>query len=250
MSTELNGKTAVITGGTTGIGFATAQRYLEEGAQVLITGRTQSKVDEALAALGERAFGLAADSTNLSDLDQLADKAKALFGRVDILFANAGNGVFAPIDSVDEAGYAQQFDLNVKGVFFTVQKLLPLLGKGSSIILTASAVHAKGAPMGTLYFASKAAVRSFARTMAAELGETGIRVNTLSPGLVPTKFFSNTNVGEGAYDGFEQMVTATAPAGRAGEAEEIANGAVFLGSDRSSYMTASDLVIDGGWMNV
>lgn len=193
MSDRLSGKTALITGGTTGLGLATAKRYIEEGAEVIITGRTQDGVDRATADLGDHARGLAADSTSLPDLDRVAEAVKGAFGKLDILLVNAGNGMFAPVSDVDEALYDSQFDLNVKGVFFTVQKLLPLLVEGSSIILTSSSVHSKGAPGGSLYFASKAAVRSFARTMAAELGGKGIRVNSLSPGIVPTQFFKNSN---------------------------------------------------------
>ncbi len=250
MSNSLEGKTAIITGGTTGLGFETARRYVKEGARVLITGRSQEKIDAALAELGADAAGIVADSSDIAALDALAAKAGDLFGHVDILFANAGNGVFAPISDVDEQGFDHQFDLNVKGVFFTVQKILPLLRKGSSIILTASAVHEKGAPGGSIYFASKAAVRSFARTMAVELGEAGIRVNSISPGIVPTKFFANSNVGEGAYDQFAELVVGTTPAGRAGTPVEIANAAVFLGSDQASYVNAQDLLVDGGWMSV
>lgn len=247
---RLKDKTAIITGGTTGIGFETAKRYIQEGARVIITGRGQEKVDGAVSELGENAVGVVADSSSIQDLQKLADIAKDKFGTVDILFANAGNGVFAPISDVDEKGYNHQFDLNVKGVFFTVQKILPLLTKGSSIIMTASAVHEKGFPAGSLYFASKAAVRSFARSMAAELGPEGIRVNSVSPGIVPTKFFSNSNLGEGAYEQFEQAITASAPIARAGAPIEIANAVVFLGSDETSFVTAEDLVVDGGWMNV
>ena len=250
MSNRLAGKTAVITGGTTGLGFATAKRYLEEGAKVLITGRSQEKVDAAVAELGTGAGGIAANSVNLEDVEKLAAKAKETLGHVDILFANAGNGVFSPIADVDEAGYDHQFDLNVKGVFFTVQKILPLMKRGGSIILTASAVNAKGSPGGSLYFATKAAVRSFARSMAAELGGEGIRVNALSPGLVPTKFFGNSNVGEESFSQFEELIKTAAPLARPGTPLEIANAAVFLGSDESSYMTAADLVVDGGYMNV
>jgi NAD(P)-dependent dehydrogenase (short-subunit alcohol dehydrogenase family) len=158
--------------------------------------------------------------------------------------------MFAPIGGVDEALYARQFDLNVKGVFFTVQAFLPLLSENSSVILTSSAVHAKGAPGGTLYFASKAAVRSFARTMAVELGGRGVRVNTLSPGLVPTNFFENSNAPAELYDDFEAMAGTGAPLGRAGKPVEIAEVAVFLASDEASFVTAADYVADGGWMNV
>ena len=250
MTNRLTDKTAVITGGTTGLGFETAKRYIEEGARVLITGRTQDKIDAAVAELGDQASGVVADSSQVADLDKLAVVARERLGHVDILFANAGNGFFSPIADVDEAAYANQFDLNVKGVFFTVQKLLPLLKEGSSIILTSSAVHAKGAPGGSLYFASKAAVRSFARTLAAELGGLGIRVNSLSPGIVPTQFFHNSNVGEGAFGQFEEMAGLNAPLGRAGQPIEIAEAALFLASDEASFVTAADLVVDGGWMNV
>ena len=189
-STRLAGKRAVITGGTTGTGFATARAFLDAGATVLITGRNQEKVDKAVAELGNGAHGVAADSAKITDLDKVADAAREKLGGVDVLFANAGNGMFAPLSEIDEALYDRQFDLNVKGAFFTVQKIAPLMENGGSIILTSSAVHGKGAPGGSLYFASKAAVRPLARTLAAELGGQGIRVNTLSPGIVPTNFFS------------------------------------------------------------
>ncbi|MEO0590628.1 MAG: SDR family oxidoreductase [Pseudomonadota bacterium] len=247
---RLAGKKAVITGGTTGLGLASAKRYIEEGAEVIITGRKQEGIDKALAELGSGAQGFVADSTSVADLAALAAFAKDVFGVIDILFANAGNGMFAPIDQVDEDLYARQFDLNVKGAFFTVQALLPVLSDNSSIILTASAVHEKGAPGGTLYFASKAAVRSFARTMAAELGGRGIRVNTISPGIVPTNFFENSNAPAELFNDFEAMAGHGAPLGRAGKPTEIAEVAVFLGSDEASFVTAADYVVDGGWMNV
>ena len=243
-------KKAVITGGTTGLGLEAARRFIEEGATVLITGRQQDRIDEAVARLGGMAHGFVADSTHVTDLERLAKFARATLGTVDVLFANAGNGMFAPIGDVDEDLYARQFDLNVKGVFFTVQKILPLMGEGGSIILTASAVQEKGGPGGSLYFASKAATRSFARTMAAELGGSGIRVNALSPGIVPTQFFANSNAPEALYDDFEQMAGKSAPLGRAGTPLEIAEAAVFLASDESSFVTAADFVVDGGWSNV
>lgn len=247
---RLAGKKAIITGGTTGIGFATAQGFLAEGAEVIVTGRKKQGVDAAVAKLGAGAQGVAADSSSLDDLKHLAEVAEAQFGHLDVLFANAGNGMFAPVADVDEELYARQFDLNVKGVFFTVQTLLPLMGDGGSIILTASAVHEKGAPGGSLYFASKAAVRSFARSMAAEFGPQGIRVNTLSPGIVPTQFFENSNAPAELYNDFEAMAGHAAPLGRAGTPDEQAAVAVFLASDESRFMTAADLVNDGGWMNV
>lgn len=250
MANRLQHKTAVITGGTSGLGFETAKRFIEEGARVIITGRTPQKVADAVARLGANAAGIASDASCIAELDTLATYVKTQFETVDILFVNAGSGVFASIAEVDETSYDHQFDLNVKGAFFTVQKILPLLKKGSSVILTASAVNGKGLAGGSLYFASKAAVRSFARSMAAELGNQGIRINSLSPGLVHTHFFSNSNLGENSYSQFEEMILKAAPLGRAGTPEEIANAAVYLGSDESSYMTAADFVVDGGWMNV
>lgn len=247
---RLNGKKAVITGATSGIGHATAKRFIEEGAEILITGRSEDRVQQALEALGSQAHGLVADSTKMAELEKLASRAKDQFRTVDVLFVNAGNGMFAPIEQIDEALYARQFDLNVKAAIFTVQKILPLMGKGGSILLTASAVHTKGAPGGSLYFASKAAVRSLARTMAAELGPRGIRVNALSPGIVPTRFFKNSNAPEELYDDFDAMAGKGSPLGRAGQPEEVAEAAVFLAADESSFMTAADLVVDGGWMNV
>lgn len=247
---NLNGKTAVITGGTTGIGFETAKHYIAAGARVIITGQNQERLDAAVEALGENAIGVNANVTDIKALEHLAAEVETHFGKLDVLFANAGSGVFAPIELVDEAAYDKQFDINVKGVFFTVQKLLPVLNEGASVILTASAVHEKGVATGSLYFATKAAVRSFARTLAAELAPKGIRVNTLSPGIVRTHFAANTNVSEDDFEGFIDMVKSQAPLGREGTPADMANAALFLASDASSYMTAADLVIDGGWMNV
>lgn len=250
MSLRLQAKTAVVTGGTTGIGFEIAKHCIAQGAKVLITGQNPQRVTSAVQQLGEHATGVVANVASLSELDNLAQQAREKLGSIDVLVANAGMGHFAPIDSVDEAAYDKQFDVNVKGVFFTVQKLLPLMNKGGSVILTASAVNAKGVATGSLYFASKAAVRSFARTLAAELAPMGIRVNSLSPGIVRTHFAQNSNVGSDNFEGFIDMVADQAPLKRAGTPEEIASAALFLASDESSYMTAEDMVVDGGWMNV
>lgn len=250
MSDRFTSKTAVITGGTTGIGFEIAKQYIQEGARVLITGQNPQRVNAAIAELGKNAVGVVADVTSIDALKALAEKAKVSLGSVDVLVANAGMGIFAPIDAVDESAFDQQFDINVKGVFFTVQALLPLINKGGSVILTASAVNAKGVATGSLYFATKAAVRSFARTLASELAPKGIRVNSLSPGIVRTHFASNSNVAADEFEGFIEMVAQQAPLQRAGTTSEIAKAALFLGSDDASYVTAEDLVVDGGWMNV
>ena len=247
---RLQGKTALITGGTTGIGFETAKQYLAEGAKVIITGTNEARLATAVSQLGENVTSIRADVRSLSDLDHLAEEVKKEFGHLDVLFANAGIGYFAAIEDVDEAFYDNQFDINVKGVFFTVQKLVGLLNEDSSIILNASAVNEKGAPMGSLYFATKAAVRSLARSLAAELTTRKIRVNALSPGIVRTSFQSKLDMPAEAFEGFIDYVKNIAPLGREGRPDEIAKAAVFLASDDSSYMTATDLVVDGGYMNV
>ena len=247
---RLSNKTAVITGGTTGIGFATAKLFIQEGARVIITGRNEARLQNAVNELGENAIAVQADVQSLSELDTLAARVREEFGSLDILFANAGIGYFSPLEQVDEQFYDNQFDINVKGVFFTVQKLAGLLNKRASVILNASAVNAKGVATGSIYFATKAAVRSFARSLAAELGSRNIRVNTLSPGIVRTEFQNKLDLPQEAFEGFIDMVTQTAPLHREGEVEEIAKAAVFLASDESSYMTAADLLVDGGYMNV
>ena len=247
---RLKNKTAVITGGTTGIGFATAQKFIQEGARVIITGRNQARLTEAVEKLGENVIAVKADVRSLSDLDTLATRVSEEFGSLDLIFANAGIGQFSPLEQVDEKFYDNQFDINVKGVFFTVQKLVGLLNEGASVILNASAVNAKGVATGSIYFATKAAVRSFARSLAAELGSRSIRVNAISPGIVRTEFQSKIDLPKEAVEKFMNAVMQAAPLQRYGEVTEIAKAAVFLASDESSYMTASDLVVDGGYMNV
>jgi NAD(P)-dependent dehydrogenase (short-subunit alcohol dehydrogenase family) len=247
---RLANKTAVITGGTTGIGFETAQQFVAEGARVIITGQNDERLQAAVQELGEAVIPVRADVRSLFDLESLAARVKAEFGGLDILFANAGIGLFAPLHAIDEAFYDDQFNINVKGVFFTVQKLAELLNEGASVILNASAVHEKGAAMGSVYFATKAAVRSLARSLAAELASRQIRVNAISPGFVPTNFQSKMGLPPEALNRFGDYVKQSAPLGRFGKPEEIAAGVVFLASDASSYMTAADLVVDGGFMNV
>lgn len=248
--TRLTNKTAVITGGTTGIGFETAKQFVAEGARVIVTGQNEERLKSAVNELGEAVIPVRADVRSLHDLGALAVRVKAEFGKLDILFANAGIGLFAPLTAIDEVFYDNQFDINVKGVFFTVQKLTELLNDGASVILNASAVNEKGAAMGSVYFATKAAVRSLARTLSAELASRQIRVNAISPGFVPTNFQSKMGLPPEALNSFGDYVKQSAPLGRFGKPEEIAAGVVFLASDESSYMTAADLVIDGGFMNV
>ena len=250
MMERLNNKIAVITGGTTGIGFATAREFVREGATVIITGRNKERLSKAVEQLGTKAIAVQTDVRLLHDLDTLAAKVKNEFGKLDILFANAGIGQFSPLEQIDESFYDNQFDINVKGVFFTVQKLAELLKPKASVILNASAVHTKGVPTGSIYFATKAAVRSFARSLAAELGDRGIRVNAISPGIVRTEFQGKMGLPKEVVEGFIDTVRQAAPLHRDGEVAEIAKVVVFLASDESSYMTAADLSVDGGYMNV
>lgn len=247
---RLKNKKAVITGGSTGIGFETAKQFVEEGARVIVTGQNEERLVAAAKELGSNAIPVRGDVRSLSDLDALAARVQEEFGSLDILFANAGIGYFAPIEQIDEAFYDTQFDINVKGVFFTVQKLVGLLNEGASVILNASAVNEKGMAAGSVYFATKAAVRSLARSLAAELGSRGIRVNALSPGAVPTALQGKMGMPQDALDDFTAYIKQVTPLGRRGRPDEIAKAAVFLGSDESSYMTAADLVVDGGYMNV
>ncbi|MEC4816716.1 MAG: glucose 1-dehydrogenase [Scytonema sp. PMC 1069.18] len=245
---RLQNKTAVITGGTTGLGFETAKQFLREGARVIITGQNSERLAAAASELGSNVIPVRADVRSLTDLDNLANLVKEKFGALDILFANAGVASFAPLEAIDEAFYDYQFDINVKGVFFTLQKLLGVLNENASVIINASAVNEKGYSAGSIYFATKAAVRSFARSLAVELGSRKIRVNTISPGLVPTSLASKME--KEVVNDFAEFVMKATPLGRLGKPEEIASAVVFLASDESSYMTAADLVVDGGFMNV
>lgn len=243
-------KKIVITGGSTGLGFAAARAFIQEGARVIITGKNEERLAAAARELGANAIPVLADVRKLEDLDVLARRAKEAFEHVDVVFANAGIGGIMPLEHVTEAFFDDLFDTNVKGLFFTVQKLVGLLKPGSSIILNSSAVNEKGAPASTTYFATKAAVRSLARTLAVELGSRGIRVNALSPGMVPTEFQGKMGVPPEVIEGFYSALRATTPLGRLGQPEEIARAALFLASDDSAFMTASELLVDGGYRDV
>lgn len=245
---RLAGKRAVITGGTSGLGLEMARRFIAEGAEVIITGSNPERTAAAAAEIG--AEGVVADVRDHAQLGALAEHVRRRWGGLDVLVANAGIGVFAPIADVTPAAFDRQFDINVKGVFFSVQALLPLIGAGGSIVLIASGVNAKGAPGASLYFATKAAVRSFARSLAAELGPQGIRVNALSPGVVRTGFQERAGMVDEGSEAFIRSVIEASPLRREGAPEEIARAAVFLASDDSSYMAGSDVVVDGGYMNV
>lgn len=248
---KLEGKVAVITGGSSGIGLATAKHFVHEGAQVVITGRRELELKQAAALLGANATAIAGDVSRLEDLDQLYAVVKEKHGHIDILFANAGAGTIAPLAAATEAHFDQTFDVNVKGLFFTVQKALPLLRDGGSIILTSSVSNVLGLPAFSAYAASKAAVRSFARAWTLELKDRRIRVNSMSPGPIDTPALATTTglTPEQAEQAAAQFASQI-PMGRRGEPEEIAAAVTFLASDESSFITGVDLAVDGGMAQV
>jgi len=244
---KLEGKVAVITGGSSGIGLATARRFVEEGAHVVITGRREKELQEAAAAINRNVTAVVGDVSSLEDLDRLFAVVKEKHGHIDILFANAGAGTVAPLALASEAHFDQTFDVNVKGMFFTVQKALPLVKDGGSIILNSSVANVKGLPGFTAYAASKAAVRNFARGWSLELKDRKIRVNCVSPGAIDTPALTTTGLtAEQAEQAVAQFI-AQIPMGRRGRPEELAAAVAFLASDESSYITGIDLPVDGGW---
>jgi NAD(P)-dependent dehydrogenase (short-subunit alcohol dehydrogenase family) len=246
MSKRLEGKIAVVTGGTTGIGFATARRFASEGAQVIITGRRQAELDAAVAKIGN-AIGIRADSANLADLDALYAEVKELKGRIDVLFVNAGGGSMLPLGSITEEQYEDTFGRNVKGMLFTVQKALPLLTDGSSVILTGSTTGGTGNAGLSVYGASKSAVRAFARNWILDLQGRNIRINTLSPGPTKTEgLLAAAGPDPDQQQGFLGYLASQVPMGRVGDPDEIANAALFLASDDSSFVTGSEMFVDGG----
>jgi NAD(P)-dependent dehydrogenase (short-subunit alcohol dehydrogenase family) len=247
MVRKLEGKIALITGGTTGIGLATAKRFATEGAQVFVTGRRQAELDAAVAAIGAGAIGVQADSANLSDLTRLYERVKAETGRIDVLFVNAGGGSMLPLGSITEEQYDDTFGRNVKGVLFTVQKALPLLVDGSSVILTASNVSIKGSPALSVYSASKAAVRNFARSWTLDLRSRGIRVNVISPGPIKTPgLVGLAGPDEAKQQGLLDYMASTVPLGRVGSPEDVAGAAVFLASSDASFIAGTEIFVDGG----
>jgi NAD(P)-dependent dehydrogenase (short-subunit alcohol dehydrogenase family) len=251
MHDRLKSKIAVITGASTGIGLATAKVFAAEGATVYITGRRQAALESAVAEIGHGAIGVQTDSANLDDLDRLYDRVKAEAGRIDVLFANAGGGGLLPLGQITEEQVDDTFGRNVKGVIFTVQKALPLMGKGGSIILTGSTAGSRGTAAFSVYSASKAAVRNLARSWAIDMKGTGIRVNVLSPGPVRTPGLVSL-AGDDAVQQQELLdyFVTLIPLGRVGEAEEIAKAALFLASDDASFVNGSELFADGGTAQV
>ena len=247
---KLEGKTALVTGGSSGIGLATAKRFVGEGAYVFITGRREEELSAAVKEVGSNVTGIRGDVSNLADLDRLFDQVKREKGRLDVLFANAGVARYAPLGKITEAVYDTIFDVNVKGVLFTVQKALPLLPDGASIILNASIVGSKGLAANSVYSATKAAVRSFARTWTTDLKERRIRVNAVSPGSTDTPGLSDLLASSPVGEERRKMISAIVPLGRFGTPDEIAKAVVFLASDDSSYITGTELFVDGGFAQV
>ncbi len=251
MSKKLEGKIAVITGGSSGIGLATAKLFVDEGAHVFITGRRQSELDAAVKKIGKNVTAIQSDVAKLGDLDRLYAVVKEQKGHIDILFANAGIYEFAKLGSITENFYNKIFDINVKGLLFTVQKALPLFKNGGSIILNASISASKGMEDLSVYCATKAAVRSFARTWSMDLKDRKIRINALSPGVIPTPGFSNSfGLTDEQVREFTESAIPKIPMGRTGTSEEIAKAALFLASDDSSYVMGTELFVDGGYAQV
>ena len=247
---KLEGKVALITGGNSGIGLATAKQFVNEGAYVFITGRREAELAAAKKQIGKNVTAIQGDVSNLDDLDRLFAQIKKEKGNIDIVFANAGVARYAPIGTITEDFFDSIFDINVKGVLFTVQKALPLLRDGGSIILNASIVAAKGLSSNSVYSATKAAVRSFARTWTTDLKDRRIRVNAISPGPIDTPGLSELLASSETGEQRRKMISTTVPLGRFGRPEEIAKAVVFLASDDASYITGIELFVDGGFAQV
>jgi NAD(P)-dependent dehydrogenase (short-subunit alcohol dehydrogenase family) len=243
---KLNNKIAVITGGNSGIGLATAQAFIQEGAKVIIVGRNQQSLDEAVQTLGDKAIAIQADVANLADLDRLYATVKEQVGNIDIIVVNAGVGYARPLAQVDEAHYDQVMNINVKGAYFTVQKALPVLNEGAAIVLVASVASITGMPGLSVYNASKAALRSLARTFSAELVDRGIRVNVISPGPIETPIFGKMELSPEVAAKMGEGIINRVPMKRMGQPEEMATAILFLASSDSSYVLGAELFADGG----
>ena len=243
---RLQGKVAVVTGGNSGIGLATAKRFHEEGAKVVISGRSKKTLDDAAKAIGNGVLAIQADVSQLAELDKLYGEVSKNLGKIDVLFVNAGVAKFAPIADTSESTYDEQFDTNIKGAYFTIQKAIPLLNDGASIVLNTSVAGIKGNANTSAYSATKAALRSLARTAAAELVERGIRVNAVAPGPIVTPIFGRTGLPQEAVDEFAKQIIEKVPMKRFGQPEEVAATVAFLASDDASYITGVEINVDGG----
>jgi NAD(P)-dependent dehydrogenase (short-subunit alcohol dehydrogenase family) len=243
---RLEGKVAVVTGGNSGIGLATAKRFQEEGAKVVIAGRSRKTLDEAVKTISNGVIAIQADVAKLTDLDKLFAEVSRKLGKIDVLFVNAGIVTFAPFAETSERAYDEQFDINIKGAYFTIQKALPFLNDGASIILNTSVADSKGTAGASAYSATKAAMRSLARTVAAELAARNIRVNTVAPGPIVTPILGKTGLPKEAVDEITKAMIATIPMKRFGQPEEVAATVAFLASQDASYITGVEINVDGG----
>jgi NAD(P)-dependent dehydrogenase (short-subunit alcohol dehydrogenase family) len=247
---KLKDKNVLITGGNSGMGLETARLFVSEGANVIITGRRQKDLDDAVKSIGGSITGIQGDVSNLADLDRLFASIKQSHGHLDVVFANAGIGEVMPFEHVNEDHFDRQFDINVKGLFFTVQKALPLLKDGASVILNASIVNYKGMEAFSVYSATKAAVRSFARSWTNDLKARKIRVNAISPGPIETPIFGKMGLTDAQAQGFAEAMPSQVPLGRMGKPSEIATAVLFLASNDSSYISGIDLSVDGGMAQI
>jgi NAD(P)-dependent dehydrogenase (short-subunit alcohol dehydrogenase family) len=243
---RLEGKVAVVTGGNSGIGLAAAKRFQEEGAKVAISGRSKKTLDEAVKTIGNGVVAVQSDVAKLSDVDKLFSEVSRKLGKIDILFVNAGIAKFVPLAETSESAYDEQFDINIKGAYFTIQKALPFLNNGASIILNTSVADSTGTAGTSAYSATKAALRSLARTAAAELVGRGIRVNAIAPGPIVTPIFGRTGLSKEAFDELAKVIVDKVPMKRFGQPEEVAAAVAFLASQDASYITGVEINVDGG----
>ncbi|GGF45136.1 putative oxidoreductase YkvO [Azorhizobium oxalatiphilum] len=243
-------KVVIVTGGTSGIGLGTAKAFANEGAFVFITGRRQEALDAAVKAIGGNVVGVKADMSKLADIDKLYDAVQQRHAQIDVLFANAGGGGFAPLGAIDEAHFDDTFATNVKGVLFTVQKALPLLKDGASVVLTGSVTGSTGNAAFSVYSATKAAVRNFARNWILDLKDRHIRVNVVSPGVIDTAGLNDLFGGGAQAEGVKSSMLASIPAGRVGQPEDVAKAVMFLASDAASFINGAELFVDGGMTQI
>jgi NAD(P)-dependent dehydrogenase (short-subunit alcohol dehydrogenase family) len=246
MVMKLNDKIVLVTGGTSGIGLAAVELFRREGAKVVVVGTDPERLKAAQTRLGDHGFAVAANLRRPAEIDHAIAAVRERYGRIDVLFANAGLGRAAPLEAVTEADLDEQFEVNFKGLFLTIQKAVPLIGERGSIVLTTSFLNTKGTPGLSILSATKAAVRSLARTLGAELAPRGIRINAVSPGPISTPFAGKLGLSEQELKAFAEGVEGQVPLQRFGEADEVARAALFLASDESSYVTGTEIVVDGG----